>query len=43
MQKTFCALAAILLLLAACDAAGAAQGSGSENGSHARIKIGVPF
>jgi hypothetical protein len=37
-------LALFVLALAACaDANGSAQGGGSEYGSYARVKMGVPF
>ncbi len=46
MSRHFAALLALALLvigLAACESSGSARGGGSENGQHARIKLGLPF
>ncbi len=36
-------LALILLVIAACDTTGSAQGGGTGNTGRGQIKIGVPF
>ena len=44
MRRTNLAVIVLLLLaLAGCEAMGALQGGASDNGGHARVKMGVPF
>jgi hypothetical protein len=43
MRLRFLTLIVALAVLAGCDTSGSVNGGGSENGSHGRVQIGVPF